>query len=473
LSEPTEPTDPGGPETIEADESEEEGDRRRHHGALPPDPELEKLTYAATHDVLTGLPNRELLGRRLSVALDRRGRADETVAVIFFDLDRFKKVNDSLGHRAGDELLVAASRRIESEVRPTDLVARFGGDEFVVICEQIREIEALGVADRVRQALERPFTILNRPVYVSASMGVAFPRDSPDPEAILSDADAAMFEAKRKGRGRTEVYIRKLRERAIEKLETETALRAAIEGEGLRLVFQPIVEMGSGTLRGVEALIRWDHPARGVVAPEEFIRVAEDTGLISQVGAWAARRACRTQAGWDLLVEERGADPITTAINISAHQLDRSDLLETLESSLTAPGFDPSRIRLEVTESAVVEDPAAGLTALRALKRLGIGLMLDDFGTGYASLSALRRFPLDGIKIDRSFVSGVVTHREDRAIVAAVIHLAEELGLELVAEGVESEEQRLILMELGCRRGQGFLVSKPLEEAEVRALLIR
>lgn len=465
----SDPSPAGEPQDAGSDDN---GERRRQHDALPPDPELEKLAYAATHDVLTGLPNRELLQRRLSVALDRRERADETVGVIFFDLDRFKKVNDSLGHRAGDELLVAASRRIESEVRPTDLVARFGGDEFVVICEQIREIEALGVADRIRQALERPFTILNRPVYVSASMGVAFPRDDPDPAAILSNADAAMFEAKRKGRGRTEVYVRKLRERALEKLETETALRAAIEAEGLRLVFQPIVEMSSGALRGVEALIRWEHPERGVIAPEEFIRVAEDTGLISQVGAWAARRACRAQAGWDQLVEERGVDPITTAINISAHQLDRADLLETLESSLTAPGFDPSRIRLEVTESAVVEDPGGGLTALRALKRLGIGLVLDDFGTGYASLSALRRFPLDGIKIDRSFVSGLVRHREDRAIVSAIIRMAEELDLELVAEGVESEEQRIILMELGCRRGQGFLFSKPLEDSEVRALLV-
>ena len=454
------------------DRPTEGSDRRRHPEALPPDPELEKLAHAATHDVLTGLPNRELLYRRLSVALERRERTDETVAVIFFDLDRFKKVNDSLGHRAGDELLVGASRRIESSVRPTDLVARFGGDEFVVICEQVREIEALGVADRIRQSLERPYTVLGRVVYVSASIGVAFPRDDPDPESILSDADAAMFEAKRKGRGRTEVYVRRLRERAMERLETEAALRSAIEGEGLRLVFQPIVELESGSLRGVEALIRWDHPERGVLPPEDFIRLAEETGLISQVGAWAARRACRAQVGWDQIAADQGRSSITTAINVSAHQLDRSDLLETLEASLTAPGFNPSRIRLEVTESAVVEQDTVGLAALRSLKRLGVGLILDDFGTGYASLSALRRIPLDGIKIDRSFVSGLVRHQEDRAIVAAVVRMAGDLGLEVVAEGVESEEQRQILLDLNCRLGQGFLFSKPLEEHEVRALLL-
>ena len=473
---PSEPEDVGRPSEPEPEpesESSDDGDRRRHNYVPPPDPELERLAYAATHDVLTDLPNRELLYRRLSRALERRERADETVAVIFFDLDRFKKVNDSLGHRAGDELLVAASHRIESVVRPTDLVARFGGDEFVVICEQIREIEALGVADRIRDALERPFTLLGRQVYISASLGVAFPREDPDPEALLSDADAAMFEAKRKGRGRTEVYARRLRERAMERLETETALRSAIEDEGLRLVYQPIVDMESGILCGVEALIRWDHPERGVLAPEEFIRLAEETGLISQVGAWAARRACRAQARWDAMAEERGKETITTALNVSAHQLDRADLLETLESSLTAPGFDPSRIRLEVTESAMVEDPAAGLAALRSLKRLGVGLVLDDFGTGYASLSALRRFPLDGIKIDRSFVSGLVDHREDRAIVAAIVHLAEELDLELVAEGVESEDQRQILLGMGCRRGQGYFFSKPLEDAEIRELLLR
>ena len=453
--------------------SDTEGaERRRHHDSLPPDPDLERLAYAATHDILTGLPNRDLLYRRLSRALERRERADETVAVIFFDLDRFKKVNDSLGHRAGDELLEAASRRIESEVRPTDLVARFGGDEFVVICEQIREIEALGVADRIREALERPFTVLGRSVYVSASMGVAFPREDLDPESIISDADAAMFEAKRKGRGRTEVYARRLRERAMERLETEAALRSAIEDEGLRLVFQPIVDMQTQELRSVEALIRWDHPERGVLAPDEFIRLAEETGLISLVGAWAARRACRAQAEWDEVVQECGGQPIATAINVSAHQLARVDLIETLESSLTSPGFDPSRIRLEVTESAVVEDPTAGLRALRSLKRLGIGLILDDFGTGYASLSALRRFPLDGIKIDRSFVAGLVRHKEDRAIVAAIVGLAGELDLELVAEGVESEEQRAILLDLGCQRGQGFLFSEPLDDTDVRRLLI-
>ncbi|MHB1925609.1 MAG: putative bifunctional diguanylate cyclase/phosphodiesterase [Acidimicrobiales bacterium] len=457
--------DPGGPVP--------DGERRRDLGELPgPDPEVEALAYAATHDVLTGLPNRELLYRRLSRALELHYQEDETLAVIFFDLDRFKKINDSLGHRAGDELLVAASRRIEAVVRPTDLVARFGGDEFVVVCARIREIEALGVADRIREALERAFTIEGQPVYISASLGVAFPRGADaDPDGLLSDADAAMFEAKRRGRSRTEVFARRLRERALERLETEAALRVAIETDNLRLAFQPIVELESGMTRGVEALIRWDHPHRGVMDPQAFILLAEETGLICQVGAWAARRACSCQAEWDRLAALHGTTQLTTAINVSAHQLVRPDLMEALESCLGVADFVPGRIRLEITESAVIEEPTAGLSALRALKQLGVGLILDDFGTGYASLSALRRFPLDGIKIDKSFVSGMVSHRQDRAIISAVAGLAEDLGLELVAEGVESERQREMLLELGCRLGQGFLFSKALEEGQVRRLL--
>jgi diguanylate cyclase (GGDEF)-like protein len=460
--------------------------RRPRTGAQVPDDEwgdgegardaegmADRLAYAATHDDLTGLPNRTLLRQRLDEALDRHRRLAEAVAVIFFDLDHFKKVNDSLGHRAGDELLVEASGRIEATVRPTDLVARFGGDEFVVVCQGlIGEIEALGIADRIREALERPFTISGQAVYVSASLGVAWPRpDSADADSLLSDADAAMFVAKQGGRGRTEAYDRRLRDRARERLANEAALRTALEADELRLAFQPVVELDTGRVAGVEALIRWDHPERGALRPDAFMVLAEETGLISQVGAWAVREACRHQAKWDALGAD-AAQPIWTAVNVSAYQLSRPELAQALEEALAENGVDPSHIRLEITETAVVENPTSGVAALRALKAHGVTLVLDDFGTGYASLSALRRFPLDCIKVDRSFVDGLTTNRADRAIVAAVIRLGAEMGLEVVAEGVESEDQRDVLMEQGCRLGQGYHFSRPLSPGEVRSLLL-
>jgi Amt family ammonium transporter len=436
------------------------------------DEQLAELTHAATHDVLTGLANRELLYERLDRALEARKENGLRMAVIFFDLDRFKRVNDSLGHRAGDELLVGASRRIEATVRPTDLVARFGGDEFVVVCGGLLgEIESIGIADRIRENLEEPFVIEGRSVYVSASLGVAYARDGSDAESLLSDADAAMFEAKRRGRGRTEIYDRRLRERAVERLETEAALRKALAEGGLHLVFQPVVELDNGSLQGLEALTRWDHPVRGPLPPEVFIRLAEDIGIIGQVGAWAVRQACQAQIEWDRLARAVGRRPVTTAINVSAHQLLRHELFTALRESLEDPQLDPSRIRLELTESAVIEDPQAGLSAMRDLKSLGVSLVLDDFGTGYASLSALRRFPIDTIKIDRSFVAGMVTNGQDRAIVSAVVRLGLDLGLEVVAEGVESTPQRDMLLELGCRLGQGYLYSRPLEHDQVRELL--
>ncbi|HEV2369793.1 MAG TPA: bifunctional diguanylate cyclase/phosphodiesterase, partial [Acidimicrobiales bacterium] len=364
-----------------------------------------------------------------------------------------------------------AARRIEVVVRPSDLVARFGGDEFVVICQGlIGEIEAIGIADRIREALERPVVVEGQAVYISASLGVAWPRSgdrvADDADALLSDADSAMFEAKKKGRGRTEVYDRRMRQRARIRLETEAALRSALEHEELHLVFQPVVDLTTSGVAGFEALIRWNHPDRGLLAPDQFIRLAEETGLIAQVGAWAVREACRYQARW----EATGAD-VWTAVNVSAHELSRTDLATALADALAATGIDPRHLHLEITESAVVEDPTAGLDALRALKAQGVTLVLDDFGTGYASLAALRRFPLDGIKVDRTFVTGVASDPADRAIVAAVIGLGHELGLEVVAEGVESEDQRDALVELECRLGQGYHFSRPLSQGEVRALL--
>ena len=454
-------------------------ERRRPRAESLPLDEAGGLAYAATHDELTGLPNRTLLRRHLGEALDRHRRLEEAVAVIFFDLDHFKKVNDSLGHRAGDELLVAASRLIESVVRPADLVARFGGDEFVVVCRGlIGEIEAIGIADRIRETLERPLTIAGQPVYISASLGVAWPRIEGDPgadgldaDSLLSDADAAMFEAKQRGRGRTEVYDRRLRDRARDRLATEAALHIALEADELRLAFQPVVELDTDRVAGVEGLIRWDNPERGGLRPDALIVIAEETGLSSQVGAWTLREACRHQARWDSVVEETGTQPIWTAVNISASQLTRPELARALEQSLAESGVDPAHLRLEIAESAVVENPRSGLAALQFLKAHGATLVLDNFGTGYASLSALRRLPVDSIKMDRSFVDGLTTEAADRAIVAAVIRLGAEMGLEVVAEGVESDAQRHVLLELGCRLGQGYYLSPPLSPGGVRSLL--
>ncbi|HZU71765.1 MAG TPA: EAL domain-containing protein [Acidimicrobiales bacterium] len=447
-------------------------ERRRHPSAVPErsddeDP-VEALAYAATHDPLTGLPNRSLLDRRLVAALDRHRRREETVAVIFLDLDLFKKVNDSLGHRAGDELLVAAAGRIQSVIRPSDTVARFGGDEFVVICEGlIGEIEAMGIADRIREALERVFVVQSHEVYVSASLGVAFPRsDDYDAESILADADTAMFRAKEAGRGRCEPYDRRMRERAIERLETEAALRRALETGQLRLAYQPVVDLASGRIDAVEALVRWDHPERGLLNPDSFIALAEETGLIVAVGSWAIDAAFAQQARWS-------GTGLSSSVNVSGRQLTRPELVGSVGAAIEASGVDPARIHLEITENAVIEDPAATMSALRALKALGVGLVLDDFGTGYASLSALRRFPIDGIKVDRSFVRGVARFPEDRAIVRAVVRLASDLGLSVVAEGVESTEQRDVLLELGCRRGQGYLFSAALGPEEVELLANR
>ena len=436
-------------------------------------PGVEALTYAATHDELTGLPNRTLVRHRLEEALARHRELAEAVAVIFFDLDGFKKVNDSLGHRAGDELLAVAARRVEGVVRPSDLVARFGGDEFVVICHGlIGEIEAIGIADRIRESLELVFTIEGHAVYVSASLGVAWPRADQgvldDADSLLSDADAAMFEAKRRGKGRTEVYDRRMRDRARERLDTEAALRAGLKRDELRLAFQPVVDLESGRIAGVESLIRWDHPERGPLSPDDFIRLAEEIGLISQVGAWAVREACRHQARW-----QRAGAEIWTAVNVSAQELSRPDLPTALSSALTDTGIDPAHLHLEITESAVLADPAGGLEALRSLRAQGVTLVLDDFGTGYASLTALRRFPLDGLKIDRSFVAGAAYDPADRAIVHAVIELGTRLGLEVVAEGVETEDQRQALLEMGCRLGQGYHFSRPLSAGQVEELLAR
>ena len=419
--------------------------------------DIDALTHAASHDGLTGLPNRKLLYERLEHALARYRRRQETVAVIFLDLDRFKRVNDSMGHHAGDELLVAAARRLEAAVRPSDTVARFAGDEFVVVCEGLLgEIEAMGIADRIRESLEKPFIVQGQPVYVSASLGIASPRsDDYEADTLLSDADAAMFRAKEGGRGRSVPFDRGMRERARERLETEAALRVAVDAGDLTLAFQPIVNLGDGRPVALEALARWDQPGRGPLGPERFIALAEEVGLIAQVGAWAIRAACEAQAEW----AARGT-VLPLHVNVSGRQLsDPDSLVETVSGAIAGSGVDPSTLCLEITESALVDDLSVGAGAVERLRELGVKVVLDDFGTGWASLRVLRRLPVDGVKIDRGFVAGVHRHAADRAIAGAVVGLAAGMGLSVVAEGVENEEQRRALLEVGCPLGQGYLFS--------------
>ena len=425
------------------------------------------LAYQALHDPLTGLPNRVLLVDRITQALARRARNRGVVAALFLDLDRFKVVNDSLGHAAGDEILVAAAAWLRSVVRPGDTVARFGGDEFVVLCEDL-ESAALTerVAGRVVDAFEAPFSIGGRNLYVSASVGVAI-AGSPDVEAesLLRNADTAMYRAKELGRRCYALFDDTLRVQAVTRLDIEHDLRESLEHGELRVEYQPLYDLADRRVVGAEALLRWEHPARGAVSPNEFIPVAEETGLIVAVGAFALRAACERVAGWDA-IGALGKD-FEICVNLSARQLAEPGLLALVRSTLAETGLSPTRLCLEVTETAVMQDADAAVGILAALKRLGVRIALDDFGTGNASLSYLSRFSVDVLKIDRSFVAGLTHDCGDHAIVTSVVSMASGLGLAVVAEGVETEEQLAEVRRLGCRYAQGFLLAPPMPPEQV------
>ncbi len=429
------------------------------------------LAHQALHDHLTGLPNRALFLDRAEHAIELgRGRGTG-VAVLFLDLDRFKVINDSLGHDAGDRLLRATADRLAEAIRPTDTLARMAGDEFAVLCEELDSVEdAVGVASRLIGCLRQPVTLGASEVVISASVGVALPRDDdPSPEALVRDADTAMYMAKEKGRGRVEVFDERLRKRAVRRLETESGLRRAIEADELRLAFQPEVDLRTGHLAGIEALIRWEHPERGLLPPAEFIGVAEDTGLVNAVGSWVLREASAQLARW------RSAYPhmveVAMAINVSARQLADPDLIADVEAAVTAAGGG-APLCLEITETALLESASPAGETLRRLKTKGVLLGIDDFGTSYSSLSNFTRLAPDFLKVDRSFVDGLGIDPHDSAIVEAVINLAHTLGLSVIAEGVESSAQVQRLRALGCDLLQGFVVSKPLPGDEFELALV-
>jgi diguanylate cyclase (GGDEF)-like protein/PAS domain S-box-containing protein len=431
----------------------------------------EEVRHRAMHDPLTGLPNRALALDRLEGALARRRRDGRAVAVLLADLDQFKLVNDSMGHQAGDDLLVALAPRLHDAVRPSDTVARLGGDEFLVVCEQLDGAhEAIGVAERVAQSINQPIVLAAGEHFVTASIGIAVAESADaDPASLMRDADAAMYRAKERGRGRYELFDDVLRRRVLTRMRTETELRRGIDQGELRVVYQPVIELRGGSVVAVEALVRWQHPERGLVDPVDFIPVAEDSGLIGALGDWVLAAACRDGARWQ--ERFRRDDPLLVCVNTSPRQLANGAFPARVSELMRRHGLAPGTLALEITESVLMEEAHAPVTVLASLREYGLRLMLDDFGTGYSSLSYLRRFPLDVLKIDRSFVAGLGRDDEDSAIVAAIVQMARTLGLTVVAEGVERPEQLERLRELDCDSVQGRLIAEPMPAADLERLM--
>jgi diguanylate cyclase (GGDEF)-like protein/PAS domain S-box-containing protein len=429
------------------------------------------IRHRALHDALTGLPNRVLFIDRLQQATERlRRRPRSLAAILALDLDRFQLVNDSLGHRVGDELLAAAAPRLRHVLRSTDTVARFGGDEFGILLEEISgEQDAIEMAQRIAAAFTRPFVLGGDEHFVSASIGIALAEGGEWAEDLIRDADAAMHRAKERGRARYELFDEGMRGRAISRLRVENDLRRALERDELTLDYQPLVSLRDGKIVSVEALIRWDHPDRGRIAPAEFIPVAEENGLIEPIGRWVLDHACRQAARW--YAERLDDAPISISVNLSAAQVSQRGLVESVAAALRASGLEPECLTLELTESMMAGDADNLRETLQALKDIGVRLVLDDFGTGYSSLSYLTRLPLDALKVDRSFVDGLGLEERDTAITEAIVAMSRALSLQVVGEGAETELQVAELARLGCELAQGYHFSRPVPAAEITRML--
>ena len=421
------------------------------------------------HDELTGLANRRLFDDRLDMTLRRASRTGELVAVAFLDVDRFKNVNDSLGHEMGDRLMVALSQRLQASLRDSDTVARMGGDEFIFILPGLqRQDDAVMPVQKLLEAVRLPVRLDEQELFVTASIGVAvFPTDGQERDRLLRHADAALYRAKARGRNRIELFDRALAAQAEARVRLDGDLRHAGAQDELSLVYQPQINFKTGKVVGFEALMRWHHPQLGPVSPSTFIPIAEETGLISSLGAWALDRACRDMVAWD----DSGMGSLRIAVNVSPRQLQHDDLVGQVERVLAETGLAAERLELEFTETALLLEDEAIAETIARLRALGVGLALDDFGTGYSSLSHLRQYPIQRLKMDRSFVRGITSDRGDAAVARAIIGLARELRLAVVAEGVETAEQLTLLGSFGCEEGQGFHLGRPVPAHDVAGVL--
>jgi diguanylate cyclase (GGDEF)-like protein len=428
-----------------------------------------QLRHLATHDALTGLPNRVLMDDRISQSIVLADRQGQSFAVMLLDLDRFKSVNDSLGHRAGDELLKEVALRLRKVVRDVDTVVRLGGDEFVLIITPSPEPDiAQQVAARIFDVMQAPVRIAGVAIHASPSIGIAFyPNDASTVETLVSHADAAMYCAKQRGRNNVQCFMPGMNTATQEKVRLESDLRIALEQKQFEVHYQPKVNTVTGVMHGAEALLRWHHPVRGAISPAEFIPIAEECGLIGSIGAWVMREACKQARAWQVA----GLPPLRVAVNLSPSQFRQGNIVEMIRDALDQAGLEPRFLEVELTESAVMSDPEESIAILEKLSTMGVLVSVDDFGTGYSSMSYLRRFPIDKLKIDRGFISEVMSRPEDASIVRAIISLAHSLRLKVVAEGVESTEQLEFLKTLGCDQYQGFHYSPALPASQFEALV--
>ncbi|KAB8314194.1 GGDEF and EAL domain-containing protein [Tolypothrix campylonemoides VB511288] len=435
----------------------------------------EQLLQIAFYDALTGLPNRALFMNRLGLALEQKKRHKNYLfAVLFLDLDRFKLINDSLGHLLGDQFLLEIAKRLGSCIRSTDIAARLGGDEFTVLLDGIENVSnAIQVAERIQQEFALPFRLNGHEVSTTASIGIALSSavDYNQPQDLLRDADTAMYRAKALGKARYELFNLEMYEDAVARLQLEMALRQAIERQEFQVYYQPIVSLTSGTISGFEALLRWQSPERGLVSPTDFIPIAEETGLIVSIGYWVLHEACRQMQAWRMC-DNRTNSLNKISVNLSIKQFSQPDLIEQIAQILHSTGLDACSLVLEITESVIMENGDEATVALSKLREMGINLSIDDFGTGYSSLSRLHNFPISTLKIDRSFVSPIDNNGKNLEIIETIVTLAHKLGVDVTAEGVETKEQLAFLRRLNCEYGQGYFFSRPLDSSAAAALIV-